>query len=247
MTDKPKGKHAHRGKRIAPKPSRKAPKRLTRTEISRMVGALFIVLGLGVGGYTYWESTKIETPKAAPLKPPPVTDFYEEDPEPLGEMQDPSTLMKGGFRIQDLGVDLRVVEVGTTNGALVIPESLFEAGRWEGSAKLGDAKGTTVLTSHISWKKEKGPLWNMHALKPGALATVKDKAGNVQEFKLVAVKNYRKQDLPKNIWKKTTKRQIYMVTCGGDFITNADGTQVYEDNTVAVFVPLNTEDKAPTS
>lgn len=153
----------------------------------------------------------------------------------------PEKMKKNTLFIPEAGTYTRLYSKGiSNNGQLYLPKNPKKSTLWSGSTSVGSTKGPTLISGHINWNNIRGSLWNLHSIKEGNLAFVKDNKGEVYEFQLESLKKYDKNSLPKQIWDINQEKKLYVITCGGKIVRNYKGGRTYQNNIVAVFKPNST-------
>ena len=74
------------------------------------------------------------------------------------------------------GDTVRVLAVGTQDGALQMPVSGGVAGWWDGSSSIGDPFGATVIAGHVDTRAGAAPFGQLLRAKVGDLVTVTGRA-----------------------------------------------------------------------
>jgi Sortase domain len=110
--------------------------------------------------------------------------------------------------------------------SLLLP-AIDEVGWWSGGGQPGQS-GTVVLAGHLDDDSGRlGALAVAGSLRPGERVTVNTLAG-ASVYRVTAVQQYRKTQLPRTLFARTGPRRLVMITCGGDY-TPGRG---YADNIV---------------
>jgi LPXTG-site transpeptidase (sortase) family protein len=160
---------------------------------------------------------------ARPLPPAPVTpDVPVAGPEPTG------------LTIEALGVaDAPVRSVGVErDGAMEIPP-VDEVGWYRFGARPGDP-GSTVLAAHVAYDGVDGVFRRLDDLGAGDGVTVALSDGSSPAYVVTEVAHYPKSELPAAVWARDGDPQLVLITCGGQFDTEA---RSYADNVVAFARP----------
>lgn len=130
----------------------------------------------------------------------------------------------------------------SNNAVLAPPEDISQIGWYIRSAKFGEDKGSTVLTSHIDYNGVVGLGTLFPSLKKGDPITLTDANGKEHHY-TVTMENtpINKSDpdyiknTQKTINKKTGKNSLVLVSCYGEYV---GGTLGYADNSVVVAKPV---------
>lgn len=132
------------------------------------------------------------------------------------------------------------VDVASTgaDGVLQLPENISRAGWWEGSSRLGDPYGSTVLAAHVdSFTQGIGPFAALLSAHPGERVLVMG-PHLAQPFRVVSARFVPKTSLTpgSHAYSAYGRRRLVMITCGGPYDPGNGG---YQDNVVVVATPLH--------
>jgi hypothetical protein len=137
--------------------------------------------------------------------------------------------------IATIGVDARVVGVGTApDGSIEAPRDPQSTGWFTGGAVPG-GNGTAVIVGHVDTRTAPAVFHRLAELRPGARIGVsrRDRTGAV--FTVDSVERSAKSDFPTaRIFRTAARPRLVLVTCGGAWTGGATG---YADN-VIVFATL---------
>jgi LPXTG-site transpeptidase (sortase) family protein len=158
-----------------------------------------------------------------PLPPAPVT------PDVPVAGAEPAALT-----VEALGVaDAPVRSVGVErDGAMEIPP-VDEVGWYRFGARPGDP-GSTVLAAHVAYDGVDGVFRRLDDLGAGDGVTVALSDGSSPAYVVTEVAHYPKSELPAAVWARDGDPQLVLITCGGQFDTEA---RSYADNVVAFARP----------
>lgn len=139
------------------------------------------------------------------------------------------------LRLPSVSADAPVVPVGVrSDRSLVLPPP-EQVGWWIGGAQPGDATGAAVLAGHVDAEDgSKGALYGLTSVKQGDTVQVDTAAGRVT-YRVVAMRNYLKQQLPAALFDQRGKHRLVLITCGGTF----EPGRGYARNVVAYAEQLN--------
>ncbi|MEQ8842308.1 MAG: class F sortase [Acidimicrobiales bacterium] len=130
-----------------------------------------------------------------------------------------------GAEVRDVGVE--------PNGEMEIPGAR-EVGWYRWSSSPGRA-GSAVLAAHIAYNDADGVFRNLDDVNVGAGVTIGYDDGSVQDFVIIDVGQYPKNELPVDrIFAKDGDPIVALVTCGGTFNPTL---RSYDDNVVAYAIP----------
>jgi hypothetical protein len=190
-------------------------------------------------------------PDAAPLGPPTVARATEPSPAvPVdgelarlltGEALAPEPVRAGTPPVE-LALparDLRAPVVAVTTGpegALVVPEPPSTVGWWSPSALAGGAGGTTVLAGHVdSLTGGLGALAVLRHVVEGEEIVLLGADGRAVGYRVTARRQYRKAELPLEVFAAGGPPRLVLITCGGAFDRR---TRHYADNVVVFADPV---------
>lgn len=127
-----------------------------------------------------------------------------------------------------------IVDVGVeANGDMEIPGAR-EVG-WYRYGPIPGHSGSAVLAAHVAWNGDDGVFRRLTDVEPGQRFTVGFDDGSVAEYEVVALRQYRKDELPTaELFSTAGEPQVALITCGGSFNRSLAS---YDDNVVAYAVP----------
>lgn len=138
--------------------------------------------------------------------------------------------------LPSLHADARILPVGVlTGGGLTVADNPQVLGWWQGGALPGSEQGTVVIDGHVDTAADgPGALFDLRQLRPGDPVALRTDRG-LRSYVIVALRSYTKSDLPAEIFARTGKPRLVIITCGGAFDKSA---RQYADNIVAHAVPV---------
>lgn len=147
----------------------------------------------------------------------------------------PDLLPPQRLRVPSLGIDAAVQPVGTSRqGALTVPDDVRRLGWWQAGALPGASAGTVVIDGHVDSKDQgKGQFFVLERATPGTTVSVLTAHGETS-YRVVARTVYAKQALPADLFDRTGRHRLVLITCGGPFDAR---TGHYRDNVVVYAVP----------
>ncbi|GAY07068.1 class F sortase [Pseudonocardia sp. N23] len=134
------------------------------------------------------------------------------------------------------GVDTPVVPVATApDGSLTLPEQPTTVGWWSPGALPGSAAGSVVLAGHVDSRVAGlGAFAVLRELEVGERVTVRGADGRDVGYEVVARREYRKAELPSDVFDRGRAARLVLITCGGRF---DPATRSYDDNVVVYATP----------
>lgn len=121
-------------------------------------------------------------------------------------------------------------------GALALPESVFRAGWWEGSARLGDPYGAIVIAAHVdSFADGVGPIAELLGARPGEVLRL-ESASLSQAYRIRRSAFVPRTDLAevRREMSFAGTPRLVVVTCAGPYDRDDGG---YRYNLVVVAEP----------
>jgi hypothetical protein len=140
-------------------------------------------------------------------------------------------------RIPALRIDAPVSPsaIDLAHGVLGIPADIQRIGWWRDGMAPGATSGTILLAGHVdSAKAGRGAFFPLGKAQRGALVQLTTAAGRTYSYRVAAVRSYPKNALPIDVFSRTGRPRLVLVTCGGAFDAAA---RRYRDNIVVVAVP----------
>jgi LPXTG-site transpeptidase (sortase) family protein len=122
------------------------------------------------------------------------------------------------------------------NNQIAVPDNIYDAGWYNGSAKPGQ-KGAMFIYGHVSSWKAKGIFYNLKKLKPGDSITVTRGDDSTFTYKVVTTKIYPYNNVDmKQVLAPADQNKpgLNLMTCTGKIIKN---TSEFEQRLV-VFTTL---------
>lgn len=128
-----------------------------------------------------------------------------------------------------------VVPVGTAaTGAMELPADPRTVGWWSPGPLVG-GRGAAVLAGHVDTAEiGLGALAVLREVEPGEEVVVRGADGRELRYVVAARREYRKADLPADLFTRDGPPGLVLITCGGAFDR---ATGHYEDNVVVHAVP----------
>lgn len=168
----------------------------------------------------------IVIPTQAPVTPTPVAiatptqaaeDGQEAAPESTPGQRDIEVPYKIYFPVQKL--EAPIVPVGIEEGnEMGKPDTAHEVGWWYYSPSPGDP-GTSILTGHQMWKKEKGVFSVLRSVNVGDQIIIEFEGGLLRYFEVDRTETYKAADVPVE-YRSTgpdMETQLVLITCKGDY------------------------------
>lgn len=138
--------------------------------------------------------------------------------------------------LPDRGVTAPVVPVGTApGGEMVIPDPPSTVGWWAPGPLVGGPTGAAVLAGHVdSAEAGIGALAVLREVGPGEPVLVRGADGRELRYAVTARREYRKAELPLDLFTADGPPGLVLITCGGAF---DPATGHYADNVVVHAAP----------
>ncbi|GEL21677.1 class F sortase [Pseudonocardia sulfidoxydans NBRC 16205] len=135
------------------------------------------------------------------------------------------------------GVDVPVVPVSTAlDGSLTLPDEPSTVGWWSPGALPGSGSGSVVLAGHVDSRLlGLGAFAVLRELGVGERITLRGDDGRDVAYDVVARREYRKAELPPDLFARDGAARLVLITCGGRFDST---TRSYDDNVVVFAEPL---------
>ena len=176
----------------------------------------------------------------APQQPWTVSPIYPDPEEPDTAEPDPAArpgpVVPAVLELPGRGVTAPVESVGTgPGGGMVIPEQVRTVGWWAPGVLPGGTAGSAVIAGHVdSATQGLGVLAVLPQLVAGEPVVVRGPDGRAATYRVAARREYGKQDLPREVFRRDGDPQLVLITCGGVFDPVAGS---YESNIVVYAVP----------
>lgn len=129
-----------------------------------------------------------------------------------------------------------VIDVGIEdNGDMEIPDA--DGVGWYRFNPTPGQPGSAVLAAHIAFGGKPGVFRDLGEASVGDRVVIQFDDGTTNEFEIVELAQYQKQELPTDrVFAKTGDPVLTLITCGGDFNRSL---RSYEDNIVAYAIPID--------
>ncbi|MDZ7676554.1 MAG: class F sortase [Acidimicrobiales bacterium] len=215
-----------------------------RRTLAPVVAAGVVLVMLAVGACGAPASSDADGDGATPAPPVestttaglPIGDRIEPigsaayDPDEHRGPRQPTQLRIGALS----GRDAAVVPVGLqTNGEMEIPP-VDEVGWYELGVAPGET-GSAVLAAHIAYDGVDGVFRYLDRLGPGDEVEIGFDDGTTERYRVTELAEYRKDDLPDDLFSRQDPERLVMITCGGAFNPQL---RSYESNIVAYAEPV---------
>jgi hypothetical protein len=141
-------------------------------------------------------------------------------------------------RIPTLGIDAPLVPsaVDVANGVLGVPDDIRRPGWWRDGAAPGDRAGAVLVAGHVdSASRGAGAFFGLQTARRGTRVELRMRNGRTREYRVVSVRLMAKEKLPTDIYSRSGRPRLVLVTCGGPF---DEATRHYRDNVVVTAVPV---------
>lgn len=224
-----------------------------------VIGSALALAGTAGLAYGTHELIMANTTFEAPM---PVTEFKKEDPATyqvsaadilndsvFDDNTDWSALDKydqggtAGIAIPALDVYSPMIETGSENGTLVLPEAPVST-MYTGAVEVGADQGNTIISSHVNGVVEEGQrafegseFANLHRAESGMPVGVRDKDGEIHEYRVTEMNVYHRNEVPKDIFRTDGDHKVHLVTCSGETIERGDDG-FFEYNLIVTAEPV---------
>ena len=151
--------------------------------------------------------------------------------QPLRTVNQPVAL-----HIAALGVDAKTLPVGVVPGSrsLEAPADALTLGWYRHGPSPGEP-GSALIAGHVDFNGRRGVFFGLSRLEPGATVTVDYEDGSSRAWRVIARRQYVKEQLPSDlVFARTGAPTLTLVTCGGLFDA---AKRAYRDNVVVFTVP----------
>ena len=125
----------------------------------------------------------------------------------------------------------------TVDGLLRVPENVRHVGWWDGSARAGEAFGSTVIAGHVdSDTYGIGFFARLRRIKVGDTVTLRGDSHRLK-YRVTSVKKVDKRALAtkSQAFQQTGPHRLVLITCTGNFHRDRGG---YDSNLVVVAKPV---------
>ena len=125
----------------------------------------------------------------------------------------------------------------TVDGVLRVPENVRHVGWWDGSARAGEAFGSTVIAGHVdSDTYGIGFFARLRRIKVGDTVTLRGDSHRLK-YRVTSVKKVDKKALAtkSQAFQQTGPHRLVLITCTGNFHRDRGG---YDSNLVVVAKPV---------
>jgi LPXTG-site transpeptidase (sortase) family protein len=125
----------------------------------------------------------------------------------------------------------------TVDGVLRVPEDVEHVGWWDGSARVGEPFGSTVIAGHVDSATEGiGFFARLLRIKAGDTITLRADSHQLK-YRVTSVRTVAKKALAteSQAFRQTGPHRLVLITCTGNFRRDRGG---YDNNLVVVGKPL---------
>lgn len=136
------------------------------------------------------------------------------------------------------GTRAPVDPAATRDGVLEVPERVDRVGWWDGSARIGDPYGSTVVAGHVdSAAQGLGVLAGLLSAAPGDVVTVEGDGGSAR-YRVASVEAVPKASLATSgdALAQDGAHRLVLITCTGRF---DPVRRSYDDNLVVTALPAD--------
>ncbi|WP_460767367.1 class F sortase [Mariniluteicoccus flavus] len=144
------------------------------------------------------------------------------------------------LEVPSLAIRARVVAADVVAGEYAVPRDpgavgAYRPGGGDLAARLAPRPGVLLVAGHVTVGRERGSLWPLHTLAPGA-ELITTSPGGTRRWKAVRLDVHRADALPADLTRAIGPERLVVVTCTGPVITS-EGRRAYRDNLVVTAVP----------
>lgn len=138
------------------------------------------------------------------------------------------------IRIPSIGIGTtRVLNLGLTEGnAVDTPESIYDTGWYNRSAKLTDELGAMFIVGHYVGPNQAGVFFNLEDVKPGNIVEIEHGDGNFSYFRIVEKMEFPVNDVNMDLALNPVnpdKLGLNLMTCSGEWDVSS---QQYDHRTL---------------
>jgi sortase (surface protein transpeptidase) len=136
--------------------------------------------------------------------------------------------------VPSAGIDSAVRPVGVAaDGQMALPADPAVLGWYRYGPAPGAAEGSVVLAGHLDSRRYGlGPLVGLREVEPGDTVRVGSRDGT-RRYTVVDVRRYDRQALPEELFSRSGKERLRIITCGGEYLPEEGG---YQQNLVVTAV-----------
>jgi hypothetical protein len=184
-------------------------------------------------------------PTAGAIEPRPAIPTTASGPSPPGivvrsallqDYRPPRSPAPTSLRIDAIGLVAPVAAVGVEadGRSIEVPADVGTIG-WYRFGPVPGADGSAVLLGHVdSHVQGAGAFFRLRELRPGDVVTVRFADDSRSSFRVVGRRSFPKDELPAELFQRSGRPVLTLVTCGGAF---DETTRTYADNVVVFAVP----------
>jgi LPXTG-site transpeptidase (sortase) family protein len=204
------------------------PKKRVRPNL---VGSMLIVIALiilaivAITAYATWRQNQQVRDKVTTIQASAVSTDREGTNETKVTKSDLDSYVVSAdmpriLRIPTLDVQARILRMGITDGRVQAPESIWDTGWYDGSAKPGEA-GTSFIDGHVSGPSQPAIFAKLDTLKTGDRIEIEKGDGSLLRY---SVKNVETIPVDKvdirRILNSGGSNGLVIMTCGGAYLGN---------------------------
>lgn len=123
-------------------------------------------------------------------------------------------------RVPKLGVEARVLRMGIKDGRIEAPQSIWDTGWYDGSAKPGES-GVSFIDGHVSGPSQPAVFEKLDTLKAGDQISVERGDGTTITYSVKSVETIPLDKVNiRTILASGEKNGLVLMTCGGNYMGN---------------------------
>lgn len=140
----------------------------------------------------------------------------------------PATARPATVRIPAVGYAASVRPVGVANdGQMALPPRPTRLGWYRFGPAPGAERGAAVIAGHLDSRRfGLGPLVRLREVEVGDRVAVQDARGRQLAYAVTGVRRFDRQALPAQLFARTGRPRLHLITCGGAYDPSAGGYQV---------------------
>jgi hypothetical protein len=212
-------------------------RRRSAAALAMLAVAGLVVAATVLGGW--WSARDGSTATAAPITRPVTAPTTAPTTGPTTATATPPRGAVRGrpvrLRMASIDVDSRIRPVGVRDDRqMALPDEPWVLGWYRFGPAPGAGVGSVVLAGHLDSRRYGvGPLVTLRDTEVGDPVTVTSADGTTADYRVVRVERFDRQALPAELFARTGRERLRIITCGGGY----DPGSGYEQNLVVTAIP----------